>query len=165
MTELNYYVTVTGINTDQNTVSTLVNRCLMMVCNTRVSRRGIIEWLEKQKFNLKGCTILSIKVDSCDAATIQPLIWTELFISVTEQETLMYKWNCGPMKPWSELEAAVQAGVLDDHIWDARIDGYDGVLGVVPSASVLNLIKKGVISVRQIEGPEMDVTRTFTPFN
>lgn len=165
MTEMHHYVTITGINTVQNTISTLVARRLMMGCDTRVSRRGIIEWLDKQSFDVKGCTILSIKVDSCDAASLQPLIWTELFISVSTQETLMYKWNGGPMKPWSELEHAVQAGVLDDHIWDARVDGHAGVICVVPSTDVLNLIKKGVIFVRQIEGPVVHTTRTFTPFN
>lgn len=169
--ELLHYITVSGVDVEKYITQTIVPTCRMYTsCDERggcVFQRDIVEWLEQQSIDLKGFTTLSIKIQACDAATLQPVYDAHQFVAVESKETLVFSWaGDDTTTEWSALENEVIAGEYDDQLWTAFVrGGFEGRVEVVPSIAVLNDIKNGAISVSQIEGPKVHQTLTFIPFN
>lgn len=168
--ELLHYITVSGVDVEKYITQTIVPTCRMYTsCDTSggcVFQRDIVEWLEQQSIDLKGFTTLSIKIQACDAATLQPVYDAHQFVAVESKETLVFSWAGDRVeRQWSDLENGVRADEYASQRWVAFVDGVDGRFEVVPSIAVLNCIKNGVFSVSRIQGPEVKRTLTFIPFN
>lgn len=172
MTEMKllHHIVVFGVDVEKRITQTIVPKGRMNtscdMISTSVFRRDIIEWLEQQSIDFKGFTTLFIKVEACDAVSLQPVFDASLFVSVVVEEKLVFSWaGDRNEREWKDLENGVQSGNYNYQHWIAVVTGTDCRIEVIPSMAVLDCVKNGVFSIPRIQGPEVKRTVKFIPFS